>query len=129
MDKKERAAPLIIGMLQREVFVKQLEAGLPIHFDQVGIKGRAPAEQAVKRLVPEADDGVVLDGAAIVDALDVGPQAGGQTHRAWLAGGVQLAAGKVEGFQLFSASRMAVISPCAVESVLCTTMLWPVPTT
>ncbi len=60
----------------------------------------AAAEELVEFGVAEADFGVVLEGAAIVDFADVGPEDGGEAHWARLAGGVELATRQIVGLEL-----------------------------
>lgn len=79
------------------VFLEEFQAGHAVQLCHEAGEFVAAAEDSVELVVTEADEAVVLDGATVVDLVDIGPHAGTEAHMAGLAGGVELTAGKVEG--------------------------------
>ena len=58
------------------VFIKEVEASLAVAFHQKTWQFVTAAEKVVEMVIAKADNGVVFDSATIIDAFDVGPQAG-----------------------------------------------------
>ncbi len=72
--------------IQRKIFVKQLKASPAIQFYKIPIHAfSAAAKRCVHVGIFEPEAGIVCNGAAIIDPGNVGPEAGGKAHGAWLA--------------------------------------------
>lgn len=96
-----QTASLIEGFVHFAIFVKECEAEVAVSLLQKSRgEAGAAAEELVEFGVAKADFGVVFEGAAIVDFADVGPEDGGEAHRARLASGVELATGQIVGLEL-----------------------------
>lgn len=84
------------------VLFKKIETGIPVKWFQKVPEVLASAEPAVELLVTEANECVVRNGAAVIDSVDVCPQAGTEAHCAGFAGSVEFAAFEVEGAKSFA---------------------------
>lgn len=115
----------IVGVGEVEVFVEEGEACVAVQGGEEVAQFFAAFEDFVEVFVAEAYDGVVADGASVVDAPHVGPEAGAEAHVARFAGGVDVAAGEVvcaeagacvaDGFH-FAVGRWVVVAEDAVVS-------------
>ena len=55
------------------IFIEEFKAGVAVHFHEIVAQLVASGEEVVEVVVAEADESVVLDGAAVVYAPNVGP--------------------------------------------------------
>ena len=68
-------------MLGSEVLVEELKAGVSLDlYKETGHGIAMDAKEGVEAIVTETDAVVVLDGAAVVDAFNVGPHTGTKAH-------------------------------------------------
>ena len=101
--KARRLAPrlnvprtLIVLVAHGHVVVEEFDALFPVQFFHEAGESVAAAEDLVELVVAEADAVVVGYGAAVVNLVYVGPQAGAEAHCAWFAGGVEFASAQIE---------------------------------
>ena len=85
-------------MFRLFIFFKQFQAGFTVYAGHITGQFLPAAGKLIKILVPEADLSVVLNGTAIVDSVNIGPENRVQTHGTWFSCGIQGASGQIVAF-------------------------------
>ena len=126
-DDNEHFHNLVSLGVEGLVFPEEFQAGLVVDLGHIITQFLTSSKNVVESVIPEADDSVFLDAAAVVYFADVRPHTGAEAHMAGLAGGVEFAASEVVGAQALA--RIAYGLYLAVAGSIVVPQLCPCPTT